>query len=123
MAKTTLVLGKLPGLNQQIEAAKKGFKKSSEMKKEWTNYVIRELIRQKCVPGKPYDKMVVNYEFHEGMNPRDPDNQLAGIKFIHDAFVSTGMIEDDNAFHISFGRIETILEEKFSVVVTWTVKE
>jgi len=124
MAKTTLIINeKLPGLNQIVDAAKRGHREYSSMKKHYTNLVIRELIKQKCVPAKPYSKIVVNYEFHEGTNARDPDNQLSGIKFVHDAFVSCGMVTDDDTFHIEFGRIESIIDGKFSVIVKWTIEE
>lgn len=123
MVNTTLTLNiKLPGTNQIIETAKTHPKAYATMKKEYTNLVIRELIRQKCVPPKPYAKIHVSYEFHEGRDSRDPDNALGGaIKFISDAFAATGVIHDDTIYDISFGKIEFIPGSEFYVIVTWEV--
>ena len=89
------------------------------MKRECTTLVIRELIRQKCVPKTPYDKICVSYKFYEGKDPRDPDNIMAGMKFIHDAFVATGVIDDDDIWHVSIGGVEFIPGGKFKIVVSW----
>ena len=125
MAKTTLIINeKMPGFNNSIEAAKTHAKKYAELKKRYTNLVVRELIAQKCIPRKPYKEMKVSYEFHEAANGvRDPDNALSAMKFIHDAFVTAGLIEDDDMFHIKFGSIDMDITEKHSVEVSWTVKE
>ncbi len=124
MVKKTLILQdiKLPGMNQQIDAAKRSPKAYAQMKKDNTNLIIRELIKQDCVPAKPYKAIRVNYEFYEGEGPRDPDNCLAGLKFIHDAFVSTGIISDDNIYRIGFGNIGFMPGDEWKIVVTWTVE-
>ena len=122
MTNTTLTLNtKLPGQNKVIQTAKSKQWAYDKMKKHFTNLVIRELIHQKCVPVKPYDKICVSYEFHEGKDPRDPDNALAGMKFIHDAFVSAGIIDDDDIWHVSLGKLEFIPGAEYKVVVTWDV--
>ena len=123
MTNTTFTLNtKLPGANQIIQTAKSSPKAYSKMKKEYTTLVIRELIRQKCVPMKPYEKICVSYKFYEGKDPRDPDNILAGLKFIHDGFVATGIVEDDDIWHITMGGMEFIPCGEFKIVVTFTVE-
>lgn len=119
--KTLTLITKLPGFNQIIQAAKTSPQAYSRMKKEYTNLVIRELIHQKCVPAKPYDKIRVSYEFYEKRNEaRDPDNALGGAtKFISDAFVATGVIHDDTIYDISFGDIEFIPDREFKIVISW----
>lgn len=120
MTNKVLILNeKLPGANQIIKAAKKSTWEYSQMKKKYTTLVIRELIRQKCVPATPYEKICVSYEFYEGKDPRDPDNILAGLKFIMDAFVATGVIEDDNIWTVSMGGVKFIPGGEFKVVVSW----
>lgn len=122
MTNNTLTLNtKLPGANQIVKAAKTSPQTYSKMKKEYTTLVIRELIRQKCVPAKPYDKIKVSYTFYEGKDPRDPDNILAGLKFIHDAFVTTGVTDDDDIWHIAMGGLDFIPCGEFKIVVSWEV--
>lgn len=123
MTNTTLTLNtKLPGTNQIIETSKKHPKAYAAMKKEYTTLVIRELIQQKCVPSKSYKKICVNYEFYEKRNEaRDPDNILGGsIKFIHDAMVAVGIIDDDDIYNISFGNINFIPNcENYKIKISW----
>lgn len=124
MANKTLTLKtKLPGNNQIIRAAKTSPQAYGAMKKEFTTLVIRELIRQKCVPPKPYEKIRINYEFYEGKDPRDPDNILAGTKFINDALTTTGIIEDDDIWHVEIGGLKFIPCGEFKVIVNWEVVE
>lgn len=123
MAITTLTLNvKLPGTNQIVKAAKTSPQTYSKLKKEYTTLVIQALIHQKCVPKEPHDKIRVSYKFYEGKNPRDPDNILAGMKFIHDAFVTTGIVEDDDIWHIAMGGLEFIPCGEFKVVVSWEIE-
>ena len=121
--KTLRLKTKLPGTNQVIADTKNSRWSYDKTKKKLTNSIIRELIAQKCVPSTPYEKIRVSYKFYEGENPRDPDNILMGMKYIHDAFVSTGIVEDDNIWCVSLGGIEFIPGNKFKVVVSWEVEK
>ncbi|MHA1287081.1 MAG: hypothetical protein ACTSPB_06700 [Candidatus Thorarchaeota archaeon] len=121
MVKKTLILEniKLPGTNSITSGTKRDY---ARIKKEKTNMIIQELIKQNCVPVKPYKAIRVSYQFYEGENPRDPDNCLAGLKYVHDAFVSTGIVPDDNMYRIGLGSFSFTPGDEWKVVVTWTVE-
>jgi len=96
--------GKLPDLNDIIEASKvlfgKGKKRPStysKMKKEWTTAVVR-IIREHNLPKM--ERISVSFVFIEPNMKRDFDNIDAGKKFILDALVASGVIKDDNWKHI-----------------------
>jgi len=113
---------KLPGTNQVISDTKAHRWSYDKMKKKVTTMIIRELIQQKCVPTKPYDKIKVSYQFFEGKDCRDPDNILFGMKFVHDALVVVGIVEDDTLWNIGIGELEFIPgNADYKVVVSWTV--
>ena len=99
---------KLPGLNQLIESAKKDPHVYARLKKKYTKLVIREIIRQNCVPYRPYDHVRISITYYEEGSDRDPDNINAAMKFICDAIEITGIVTDDNIHHISFGAIDFI---------------
>jgi hypothetical protein len=88
-----------------------------DMKLPGTNQVINV-----TKATEPYRKIRVSYKFYEGQNPRDPDNIIFGLKFISDAFVVTGIVEDDSLWHIEIGNMEFIPGSRFKVVITWESK-
>ena len=87
--------GRLPGLNEIIEAARKGHHVSRQLKRE-TEAIIGAAI----MAGKPrvvkFDCPVsVWFRFYEPNRRRDYDNIEAGRKFILDALVDAGVIKGD----------------------------
>lgn len=87
-----VIARKLPGLNQVLHAAKK---EQTQMKREITAYVVRQLNVQNCVPDNPYKHIRINATFYETQEGRDPDNLLIAFKYINDALICAGMIDDD----------------------------
>ena len=122
--KTLRLKTKLPGTNQVIADTKNSRWSYDKTKKKLTNSIIRELIAQKCVPSTPYEKIRVSYDFYEKSNgSRDPDNILMGLKYVHDAFVAVGLIEDDTIWHIELGTFNFSVCGDFKVIVSWEVIE
>lgn len=92
----------LPGRNAQIKAAMSNGDSSAydDMKYKFTRRVTDELIRQNCVPKRPYNRITVSFEWFEVGYERDADNIQAGSKFIMDAMVWAHIIPDDRLRYV-----------------------
>ena len=90
--------GRLPGLNEIIEAAKQGKGKYQPyaMMKEYYTTMIGWLAKK--LP--PYEKVALVITWYEPDRRRDPDNIMAGQKFILDGMVAAGTIPNDSQKHI-----------------------
>jgi Holliday junction resolvase RusA-like endonuclease len=97
----TLSFG-LPGMNEIIRTAKKHPMAYATMKKKYTRMVEKEMLTQQCIPDKPYETIRIQCAWIESGRARDPDNVRAGIKFILDAMVNTGVIKDDSRKYVKF---------------------
>ena len=117
----TLEFG-LPGLNKIISAAKQHPSAYARMKKKYTQMVEGELIRQGCVPIKPYDSVKIGFIWIEGGNLRDPDNIRTGAKFVLDAMVNCGVIEDDSLENVNLIQDSFLKGRERSVIVRWSVR-
>ena len=110
----------LPGLNRIIDVAKKGPYVYGALKKNYTRLVADELFLQNCIPEVPYEKMYLYFTWIEtAQHCRDPDNVRAGAKFVLDAMVQVGMIEDDSISHVKLLRDSFRIGESRAVVVSW----
>lgn len=89
--------GRLPGLNEIIAAAKSHYAKYSTEKKEYTEEVAW-LAKKAKLPR--YEKSYLVITWHEPNSRRDPDNVMAGQKFILDGLVQAGVIPDDSQKYI-----------------------
>lgn len=90
--------GRLPGFNEIIDAAKYArnkYQAYSQMKEHYTKMV--ELLA-KNLPR--FEKIALIITWHEPNRHRDPDNIMAGQKFIIDGLVTAGIIPNDNQRHI-----------------------
>ena len=88
------ILGRLPDLNQCIQAAnawRGGFnslKKNAQAEIRW-----QIMSRYKFVS---FDNLVhITYKWHEPNKKRDKDNICFAKKFINDALVNLGILQDD----------------------------
>ena len=91
--------GRLPGLNEIIDAAKAGrgkYQPYAIMKSEWT-HTIAWLAKQ--LPA--YNRVDITITWHEPNARRDPDNIMGGQKFILDGLVIGGVIKDDSQRYIN----------------------
>jgi Holliday junction resolvase RusA-like endonuclease len=87
--------GRLPGLNEIIDAAKSHFGEYASMKETYTNMVGW---LAKKLPT--YEKVALIITWYEPDRRRDPDNIMAGQKFILDGMVQAGTIPNDSQKHI-----------------------
>lgn len=90
--------GRLPGLNDIIDAAKQGkgkYQPYNDMKLEYTSavaWLARKLPK--------YEKIELVITWYEPNRRRDPDNITGGQKFICDGLVQAGIIPDDSQRYI-----------------------
>lgn len=90
--------GKLPGMNEIIAAAKKGkgkYQPYSIMKREYgamITYLAKKLPKR--------NKVNITITWYEPNMRRDIDNISAGQKFILDALVKAGVIENDSQKYV-----------------------
>lgn len=87
--------GSLPGMNEIIEAAKSHFGAYAKMKEEHTTAITW---LAKKLPA--YKRVVLVITWYEPDRRRDPDNIMAGQKFIMDGLVMAGVIPNDSQRHI-----------------------
>lgn len=90
--------GRLPGLNEMIDAAKQGkgkYQPYSIMKQTYTDTVAW---LAKKLPA--YEKVALIITWHEPDQRRDPDNIMAGQKFILDGLVAAGTIPNDSQKYV-----------------------
>lgn len=91
--------GRLPGLNEIIDAAKQGkgkYQPYAIMKVEYTG-IIAWLAKK--LPR--YKRVNITITWYEPNGKRDPDNIMAGQKFILDGLVMAGVIPNDTRKHIN----------------------
>ena len=88
--------GRLPGLNEIIDAAKTHFGTYAKMKDEYTTTVAW---LAKKLPS--YKKVALIIAWYEPDRRRDPDNIMAGQKFILDGLVTAGTIPNDSQRYIT----------------------
>ena len=87
--------GRLPGLNEMIEAAKSHFGAYASMKQTYTDMVAW---LAKKLPT--YERVALIITWHEPDQRRDPDNIMAGQKFILDGLVAAGTIPNDSQKYV-----------------------
>ena len=91
--------GRLPGLNEMIDAAKKGkgkYQPYALMKEEYTTmiaWIAKKMPR--------FEKVVLIITWYEPDSRRDPDNIMAGQKFILDGLVAAGVLPGDSQKYIA----------------------
>ena len=91
--------GRLPGLNEIIEAAKQGkgkYQPYALMKEKYT-----EMIAWIAKKLPSYEKVALVITWYEPNSRRDPDNIMAGQKFILDGLVQAGAIPNDSQKYIA----------------------
>ena len=87
--------GRLPGLNEIIAAAKSHFGAYAKMKHEHTTAIAW---LAKKLPT--YKRVALVITWYEPDQRRDPDNTMAGQKFILDGLVRAGTITNDSRRYI-----------------------
>lgn len=120
--KILIVPGRLPGLNEAFEAARRNKHVEAKTRREYENLIVWSAKR--CLNGwRPKGQVVMHYTFYEPNRRRDKDN-IAGyaVKLIQDSLVKAGYLRGDGWQYIegytlswavdkSRPRIEVIIEE------------
>lgn len=94
------ISGRLPGLNEMIDAAKKGrgmCNAYAREKKQITG-AIAELLQPLNLPR--FKRCRIGFRWVEPDRRRDIDNISAGKKYILDALVWQGVIDNDDWKHV-----------------------
>jgi len=92
------IAGRFPGLNDIIDAAKKGkgkYQPYAIMKEQYTDIVAWTA---KKLPK--FNKIDIIIWWYEPNASRDPDNIMGGQKFIFDGLKEAGVIPNDTQKHI-----------------------
>lgn len=110
----------LPTLNEIIKASKRHWGTYSAMKKKYNDIVVSAIVGAGCVPATPHQRVDVMCTWHENGKKRDPDNVMAGIKFVLDAMVNAGVIENDTRDNIDSITHVTIVGDRRRVLVEYS---
>ena len=92
--------GKLSGLNEYINACRSNVYKANKLKKDNQSKIKIACILAHLKPVKNYP-VTLEITYYEPNMRRDVDNVGFGVKFILDALVSLGILENDNQSHVS----------------------
>jgi len=104
------VPGTLPGLNEIISAAKVGGrgKAYSDMKRK-SGQMVKDVIQWASL--KPAGRVSITCTWQEPSRRRDPDNIFAGVKFILDALVDSGILAGDGWQQVADIRHKLVLDK------------
>ncbi len=115
---TFTIQGRLPSLNDYINACRTHWSKGAQLK-EQTETDIMWQIRAARLRGLVHPVSVpvrVSFEWHESDKRRDLDNIYSAKKFVLDAMQKAGIIENDNRRHV-VGLHDDIFEDKQDFVI------
>lgn len=107
----------MPSLNQYITACRSNpfvgakFKREVE---EVIGWAIKQALTSKSL-HKPNKAVIVHFEWHERTKRRDADNIASAKKFILDALVNMGVLEDDSRKFVK-GFYDVIVDDKTDFV-------
>ena len=88
-----MIRGKLPSLNEYIEAERTNRYKAAKMKKETEELIFWQIKKMKPIKSK----IRIRFIWFEETKRRDPDNVRFSIKFILDTLQKAGKLQNDNA--------------------------
>ena len=88
------------------------FKREVEEVVVWS---IRQALTAQTL-HRPNKAVTVNFEWHERTKRRDADNIASAKKFILDALVTTGILEDDSRKYVK-GFQDKIIDDKEDYVI------
>lgn len=95
-----MIPGKLPGLNDAINAARKGIRggwnAEADLRKKYEQQ-ITWFINRSLRGWKASSPVILHYKFYEPDRRRDKDNICGyALKLVHDSLVKSGHLPDDN---------------------------
>lgn len=96
---TFTIRGRLPGMNEIIDVARRNKFMAAKQKKKHTVECAWQIVVQRVSVFK--SPVIIDFEWYEPDNRRDIDNVAAGgTKFILDALVETVRIPDDSRKYV-----------------------
>lgn len=93
-----IIEGRLPGLNEIIDAAKQHYSEYSDMKRIYSEIIKIGAVKQSKLK---YSKINIEILWVEPNMKRDKDNIAAGVKFILDGLVDAAVISEDGWKQVS----------------------
>lgn len=116
-----VIPGTLPGLNEYIDAERSSRYKAAVMKRR-IQRDISVMIRSQLRGVRFKAPVVMHYAWYEPNRKRDKDNVVAARKFVQDALVKAGVLENDGWRHVEGftdqvmldvrnPRVEVVIEE------------
>lgn len=112
--------GRLPSLNDYINACRSHWSKGAEMKYQTETDIIWEIkaARARGEVRQASGPVAISFEWHESDKRRDLDNIYSAKKYILDAMQKAGIIANDNRKNV-VGLNDTIIDDtKDFVIVT-----
>lgn len=110
MKYTLTIPGRLPGLNEIVEAARSGKYVGAQQKKD-TETLIMWYIRAQLHDIKITRPVKLTHFWYEPSKRRDKDNIVAGKKFIWDSLVRSGVLKNDGWKEIEDFRDYVLVDE------------
>ena len=96
-----VVNGRLPGLNEIIDASRANYRVGNALKQK-TQEIVTWCIRQQLRGVKIEKPVILRYMFYEPNRRRDKDNIASGAhKIVQDALVKSGVLQNDGWRNIS----------------------
>ena len=118
-----LIKHKLPSLNEYTAACRTHANKGGKFKREIEEVIgwsIKQALTSKAL-RKPSGAVMVRFEWHERTKKRDADNIAFSKKFILDALVKCGVLEDDSRKYVK-GFYDTIVDDNEDFVIVELVE-
>lgn len=113
--------GRMPGLNEYIDAERGNKYKAASMKKEQTQLVAWECLKQ--LKGVKIEVPVhVEFVWAEPNTKRDTDNIAFAKKFILDGLVEAGVLKNDNQKYVR-GFTDVFVLDRTNPHVEVTIQE
>lgn len=88
-----IIKGKLPSLNEYIEAERTNRHIAAKIKRETDQLICWQIKQMKQIKAK----IRIKFTWYEEKKRRDPDNVRFAAKFILDAMQKCGKLPNDNA--------------------------
>lgn len=112
-----IIKQKLPSLNDYTAACRSNKYQGAKFKaeiEEAISWYIRQALSSETL-RKPQGAVIIRFEWHEKTKKRDADNIASAKKFILDALVKMGVLEDDSRKYVK-GFYDTVIDDKADFV-------
>ena len=121
------IMGRLPGLNEYIEACRSHAQVGARMKREAEQMVIDSITAawaRKFLPAHFREPVKLRYKFIERDKRRDQDNVSSfARKVIQDALVRTELLTDDGWGHIVESRESFDVDKESPRIIVEVVED